>query len=371
MTNSSSPPLLFFRSAALPFFCSPSSPNSLSRRLASAYDSRSVDARSPTPLPLAVYEFRTFRNNDPPRLAEIWRDQPPQRGRAQPMTAGVFDQFVLSKPYFDPAGLIVALSDNIPIGFSHAGFGPNEEQNGISTETGTTYQLLLRSERRNIGLARELLARSEDYLRQRGAKVIYAGGIRPLNAFYLGLYGGSELPGILAGDPIFHDACRENGYREIDRVVVLQLDLAMFRAPIARNLRQLRREMSCHEVQAPPVRNWWEACTTGAFERVCFSLMRPGSKETLADVWFWDVEPLSTSWGAHAVGMFDLEVHSQQRRKGLATFLLGEAFERLRTRGILLVEAQTMQHNEPAIKLYNKLGFKQVDEGIVYRKDPS
>ena len=34
--------------------------------------------------------------------------------------------------------------------------------------------------------------------------------------------------------------------------------------------------------------------------------------------------------------------------KDLATYLLGEAFERLRTRGVLLVEAQTMQHNAPA-----------------------
>jgi ribosomal protein S18 acetylase RimI-like enzyme len=89
----------------------------------------------------------------------------------------------------------------------------------------------------------------------------------------------------------------------------------------------------------------------------------------LADVWFWDVEPLSTSWGAPAAGMFDLDVPADQRRKGLATFLLAEAFERLRGRGVVLVEAQTMQHNEPAIRLYEKLGFKKVDEGIVYRKD--
>ncbi len=202
-----------------------------------------------------------------------------------------------------------------------------------------------------------------------GAKVIYAGGIRPLNAFYLGLYGGSELPGVLASDKVFNEACLERGYREIDRVIVLLLELACFRPPIARNLRQLRREMICHETQAPPSRTWWEACTTGAFERIRFSLRRPGGNDALADVWFWDVEPLSTSWGAPAAGMFDLDVPTDQRRKGLATFLLGDAFDRLRTRGILLVEAQTMQGNAPALKLYEKLGFKKVDEGIVYRKD--
>ena len=66
--------------------------------------------------------------------------------------------------------------------------------------------------------------------------------------------------------------------------------------------------------------------------------------------------------------MFDLDVPTDQRRKGLATFLLGEAFERLRNRGIVLVEAQTMQHNAPALTLYEKLGFKKVDEGSCIAK---
>jgi ribosomal protein S18 acetylase RimI-like enzyme len=316
-----------------------------------------------------VYQFRPFRNTDPPRLAEIWRDQPPQRGLAQPVTAGILEQLVFSKPYFDPEGLIVLLSDNSPIGFVHAGFGANDQQTGLTTDVGTTYQLMLRAERRNDALAGELLSRAEAYLRERGAKVIYAGGIRPLNAFYLGLYGGSELPGILAGDQVFNQACRQRGYREIDRVVVMLLELANFRPPVTREQRQLRREVSCQEVQVPPARTWWEACTTGAFERIRFFLTRPGCGEPLADVWFWDVEPLSTSWGAPAAGMFDLNVPTDQRRKGLATFLLSEAFDRLRNRGVVLVEAQTMQQNAPALTLYEKLGFKKVDEGIVYRKD--
>ena len=285
------------------------------------------------------------------------------------MTAGILEQFVLSKQYFDPGGLIVALHDNVPVGFVHAGFGANDEQTGISTEIGTTYQLMLRREHHNVALASELLAQSEVYLRERGAQVIYAGGIRPLNAFYLGLYGGSELPGILLGDQVFHEACRQRGYREMDRVNVLVLELANFRPPITRNLRQIRREMICKEVQSPPSQNPWETHTTGAFERIRFVLTRPGAPEPVADVWFWDVEPLSTSWGAPAAGMFDLSVSNDQRRKGLATFLLAEAFERLRARGILFVEAQTMKQNAPALTLYDRLGFKKVDEGIVYRKD--
>ena len=43
----------------------------------------------------------------------------------QPVTANLLEQLVFSKPYFDPAGLIIALVDNVPVGFVHAGFGAN------------------------------------------------------------------------------------------------------------------------------------------------------------------------------------------------------------------------------------------------------
>jgi ribosomal protein S18 acetylase RimI-like enzyme len=316
-----------------------------------------------------VYQFRPFRNSDPPRIADIWRSQPAQRGLMQPVTAGILEQFVFSKPYFDPEGLIVALANDTVVGFLHAGFGANDDETDISIDLGTTYQLMLHADHRNDALADDLLARGEAYLRSRGSKVIYVGGIRPLNAFYLGLYGGSELPGVLQTDPVLNAAALRNGYREVDRVHILQLELAKFRAPISRSLRQLRREVSSSEIYCPEAKSRWDAFTMGAFERLRFALSVGGNDRPLAEVDFWDIEPLSARWSAATAGMFDLRVADDRRRQGLATYLLVEAFERLKSRGIVLVEAQTMQHNAPALALYAKLGFSKVDEGSVYRKE--
>jgi ribosomal protein S18 acetylase RimI-like enzyme len=315
-----------------------------------------------------VYNFRPFLNSDPPHLTEIWRSQPSQRGVMQPMSAGLFEQLVFSKPYFEHEGLIVALKDDRPIGFAHAGFGPNEAEDALSTDMGTTYLLMLESDHRDPAVADELLLRAEAYLQDRGAKVIYGGGIRPLNAFYLGLYGGSELPGILATDIVLFDACRRNGYREIDQVLVLQRELSQFRVTVSWEQRRLRRSVVCNEQYAPPPRTWWEACTTGSFERLDFKMQNTASGKAIASVGFWDIEPLSTGWGAATAGMFDLHVSPEARRQGLATFLLGEAFNRLRDRGIVLVEAQTMRGNMPALAMYQKLGFQTVDSGYVFRK---
>lgn len=286
----------------------------------------------------------------------------------QPISASLLEQLVFAKPYFDPAGLIVATADNVPVGFVHAGFGPNELETTTSTDVGTTYQMMLQAEHRGGALADELLARAEAYLRERGAKVLYAGGIRPLNGYYLGLYGGSELPGVLRSDPTLGPACLRNGYRDIDRVYVVQLELSAFRPPVSRELRQIRRETLYQEEYNPPPATWWEACTTGTFERIRFSVAKSGSDRSLAEVWFWDIEPLSSCWGLPTAGMFDLYVDPARRRTGLATYLLSEAFERLRQRGVVLIEAQTMQNNVPALALYDKLGFNQVDQGVVYRK---
>jgi GNAT superfamily N-acetyltransferase len=287
----------------------------------------------------------------------------------QPMSAGLLEEFVTSKQFFDPAGLIVVVHDGAPVGFVHAGFGPSDDEKTLSTDLGATYLLMLRDDHRQEALADELLARAEAYLRDRGSKVLYAGGIRPLNAFYLGLYGGSELPGVLVGDPVLSDVCQRSGYREIDRVVILQRDLSNFRPPITRTQRLLRRETAVREEPNPVARSWWVASTTGVFDQLRFSLELAAGGAPLAEVSFWDIEPLSTGWGVATSGMHDLQVTSARRRQGLATYLLSEVFTRLTSRGIVRVEAQTMQTNTTAIALYKNLGFEQVDEGVVFRKE--
>jgi ribosomal protein S18 acetylase RimI-like enzyme len=328
-----------------------------------------TDRTNPLFRPLPVYHLRPFLNSDPPRLAEIWRTQPPQRGLMQPASAALLDQLVFSRQYFDPNGLIVAVHDDVPVGFVHAGFGPSDDEESLSTEIGTTYLMMLREDQRPAELADELLLAAEAYLRGRGAKVIYAGGIRPLNGFYLGLYGGSELPGVLASSSVLIDVCRRNNYREVDRVIVLQRELGSFRPPITRTQRQLRRDTLIREDPAPAAGSWWNACTLGSFERSRFLLEAFAGGELLAEVSFWDIEPLSTAWGIVTSGIIDLQVSPARRRQGLATHLLGEAFTRMVGRGVARVEAQTMQTNLPALALYRKLGFSQVDEGVVFRKE--
>ena len=316
-----------------------------------------------------MIRYRPFHNSDPPALAEIWRSQPAEHGRIQPMSAALFEQLVLAKPYFDNAGLIVAVDDERPVGFVHAAFGPGDGGRRLSTQYGITCLLIVRTDYCRRGIGGELLARSEAYLRQRGAQVIYGGGIAPLNGFYLGLYGGSELPGVLDSDAGAQHLFRSHGYREIDRVHVLERPLAGFRPPVDRVQLAVRRRSKVEAIVDPPAANWWEACAWCGLDHTRYELSLREVGRVVAHASTWALEPLSASWGVRAAGLLDLEVEDGFRRQGLATYLVSDILRQLASQGIGLAQVQTMQGNQPALKFYEALGFRLVDQGAVYRKD--
>lgn len=318
-----------------------------------------------------MIRYRSFINSDPPAIAEIWRSQPPVRGLVQPMSASMLERLVFWKPFFDRNGLIVACEDERVVGFVHAGFGPSDDQASLSTDLGVTCMLMTHPHAERETIAAELLRRSEEYLRGHGARVLYGGGIRPLDPYYLGLYGGSELPGILASDGLGQEVFRSGGYREIDRCIVLQRQLAGFRPLVDRRQMQVRRRYNVEAVFDPPSASWWEACTVGQTERTRFELVSRTGGPSTGHATFWNMEPLAGSWGVHATGLSELEIDEPARRQGLATFLVGEALRQINSHGATVVEVQAMQHNTAALGLYAKLGFQEADQGVVFRKEAS
>ncbi len=315
-----------------------------------------------------MIHFRAFRNTDPPAIAAVWRSRAGQPGLTQPISADLIQQLVLSKMYFDFDGLILAFNDERPVGFAHAGFGPNEARNALDTAMGVTCVVVVHPEHEGGEVAAELLGRCEQYLRGRGAKVLYGGGIEPLNPFYTGLYGGSELPGVLETDRAVCELFLSHGYREIDRTVQFRRGLADFEVPFDRRQMQLRRQMIVEVTADALARDWWEACTMGDFDLTRFEVVPRVGGHAVATATFRAMEPIGSGGVGRRTGLVGLSVDPALRRRGLAVFLLSEAFRQFLRQGITVVEAQTMQHNTPALGVYAKLGFDEVGQGIVYRK---
>jgi ribosomal protein S18 acetylase RimI-like enzyme len=314
-----------------------------------------------------VIEYRCFRNDDPPRIADVWRAADLGPSAMQPMTSALLEACVFSKPYFEREGLIVALDGERMVGFAHAGFGANADRSGVDRAIGTTMLVVTVPHADEAATAAGLLARTEDYLRRRGVAAPRGGGSATIGGFYLGLYGGAGLPGILDSSAGMQDVFRRAGYAEVERVAVLRRPLAGFRPPVNRLQMAIRRATTLRVIDEPARRSWWEAATTTGIALRRYEL-RNASEELLGSGTFWDMQPMASAWGVAAAGLLHVDIEGERRRQGLASYLVAEALHDLAQEGVTLVEAQVVETNAPAVKLFEKLGFAVADRGTLFTR---
>jgi len=315
-----------------------------------------------------LIRYRPFENWDPPALAEIWRTQRPIRGRMQSVTPQVLEQHVLAKPWFDRQGLIVACDGRRPVGFAHAGFGADCEQRGLDCSQGTTCLVLIAPHDERPQIARDLLAASEDYLRRKGARQLFAGSQFPLNPFYLGLYGGSDTAGVLNSNQGFVDLLAASGYEPKQRRVLAGRPLAGFRPPVDRQQMQVRRRFKVAGPTDVLPDNWWDAGVWALHELSRFDLVLPGGGEPIISATFWDIDPLAASWGVRTVGLVKLDDTPEAREEGLSLYLLADVLKQYQTTGYAHFEALAPADDPSLRNLFDQLGLVEYDEGVLWRK---
>ena len=319
-----------------------------------------------------MIQYRSFLNTDPPLIADVWDRQSPIRGQVETVTRHNLDHFIFAKPYFDSSGIILAIDDSSgtpnALGFVHVGFAPSEDLSDLDESVGIICQLKVVPGEDAKQIANELLKRAFEYLSSNGTTIAHAGTQFPFSPFYLGLYGGSQIPGILVEDKTTLEAFQEFGFVEDDQIAVFERKLTGFKTIVDRKQIGLRRKYQINAVADPLEKSWWESCTLGMTERDRFSIYNKADQNVCGSVSFWDIQPLANSWGSLARGMYDLIVPEDLRGSGLGTFLVGESLRHLMQQGIGIVEAQTQVSDQAAIRVFTKLGFAQVSQGILMSK---
>jgi ribosomal protein S18 acetylase RimI-like enzyme len=272
---------------------------------------------------------------------------------------------------FEAAGLIVAEREGRIVGFVHAGFGPElpvaaTRPLQLCYELGTVAMLLVEPGLDDPELASGLLTAAERYLHARGTQVIYAGSLFPLNPFYWGLYGGSEGAGILSGHQAFHRTLIALDYEPVGSTVLLAADLSKTE-PREPRAAVIRRQTQCEWTEDALPAHWWEALALGEFALTRVRLLSKSDGAELARAATWDMCWFGRKDGSVRVGLIDLEVAPQHRRKGYGRFLVGEILRRARESLASAVEVQTASTNQPALALYASLGFEPIDHATLYR----
>ncbi|QDV34191.1 GNAT family N-acetyltransferase [Tautonia plasticadhaerens] len=318
--------------------------------------------------------FRTARNDDVPALADLWNRGTPDSGVARPLKPRELGDAAFSHQYFDLRGLVLAVEEGRPVGFAHSGVGPAEPagpSHRPDPTLGTVAMMVVDPDADADRIGPALVGHAARSLRGRGAEVLYAGGQYPLNPFYWGIYGGSEFSGILRGHEAFHRAVLEEGFREVSRSVLMELGLVGVSDPPfdPRSLLLRRRFRVVIEPDCSFDR-WWDAMALGATFATAFRL-EDAHGRPIARATTWDMSGFERLDGRLRVGLVDVDVSLEHRRQGLGRHLIREVIRHHVSRGIHALCVQTRSENEPARELYRGLGFRQVDEAVLYRLDPA
>lgn len=312
--------------------------------------------------------YRSFRNDDPPRILRLWRQCELGRGAAQPTSTDAFETINYAQTYFDPQGLILAECDREPVGFVHAGFGFNAERSAIDPQVGVICVVMVQPDFRRRGIGRELIQRAEAYLRERGAVSIAAGESRSSDPFYFGLYGGSRPSGFLDSDPLAAPFLTSIGYVPEQTIGVYQRDLTVKRDPTNMKLVGLRRTTELVIAESPLQPSYWWYCHMGRSETLRFRLVDRKTQAALAAVTVMGLDYYIPTWNERAIGLVDVFVSEGVRGQGYGQTLLVETLRRVREELITRAEIHVPDTLDHLVKSVLGAGFTRLETGTVYRR---
>jgi len=238
----------------------------------------------------------------------------------------------------------------------------------LNRDVGIVSQLRVAECEQQLLIEDKLLSLAESYLVANGAKEIWFGSRFPQAPFYLGLYGGSRVPGAMEEDGAVVAALNRNGFESLQKIAVMQRELRQVQSVTGRKQLNVRRNYLINAIADPLEKSWWECCTLGMAERDRFTIGRKKDNHVAGTVSYWDLQPLGSFIHSNCRGLYDLRVNGEDQRSGLASFLVCESMKRLASQGVTLVEAQTEVTNEASIRLFEKLEFTTVTHGVQLKK---
>jgi ribosomal protein S18 acetylase RimI-like enzyme len=312
-----------------------------------------------------VVEYRTFRNTDVPRLVAVWNDSIANRGSPRLANNTLLERYVLAKPIFDPKGLFVAESNGAVVGWAHAAMSLNP----FNTQpVGVNCMMGVRSAHRRQGIGSELLKHCEQYLREKGATVLHAGGHWPNNPFYMGLYGGCESPGFLVSDALAEPFFLKHGYHVDQKIQVLQHTLDQPMKMFDPRFVGLKSRYDLQFGSPRRLLSKWHEYVHGYVDPLQFVLNDKQNGTWVGRTLVWEMEAFSLHWRRPTVGIFDFEINPPYRRAGVGRYFLSLIMKYIQDQFFTLVELHLEETNQFGLEFLRSLDFEHVDTGQVFVK---
>lgn len=313
--------------------------------------------------------YRSFRNSDVPEIRRLWNQaELGPHAAVNVSTDQSFEMLNFSQTYFDPRGIILAFDDTSgdAVGFVHAGFGCSDDESSLAKSTGVICAIVVHPDFRMQGIGRELVSRAEVYLREAGSGEIYAGPSPHRDPFFFGMYGGARPVGFQASDRNAARFFQKLGYQRFAEYCNFgrQMDA---RDPVSFRLTMVRRKWELALVDHPEPCSWWWMSHFGRMDALYCVLIPRGGGAPVAGVTVAGLDAYQPSWGQTAIGLCDLWVSEDERRKGFGQALLLEVIRRLRQETIRKVTVNAPADNEAAVGVIQSAGFEEEDRATVFK----
>ncbi len=318
-----------------------------------------------------MIQYRPFHNTDPPRLLQLWHSCALGPVAAEGFSCDILELFTFSQPFFDPQGVILALDDDRVVGFVHAAFAATADQSQLDYQQGTLAALMVLPGYRRRGIGSELVRHAEQYLREKGATSVDAGGGIDRGGFYVGIYGGLQPSGFSESAAPWDQFFEKLGYQFGSRTIIMRRDLFRTRDPVSARLIRNRRHLNMIISDRPSGQPWWWFVRFGHLDSLRFELQEKSDKTVVASGQIIGMDVFIPKWGVRSVGIRGVFVPQNQRRHGYAMALILEICRRLRDETVQLIEAHVDQQNTGALELFGSAKFEQCEQLVTFRRSLS
>jgi len=320
---------------------------------------------------------RSFRNEDPPRLLELWQKTQCHRNSVVPVFPLSLNQLqmqMLGLPMLDARSVMLAFEDDKPVGYIHTAFAPTADGYNLDYTTGQICFLCVDPECPNVSsIAAKLIGAGEKYLSDLGAQTIFGGSPSPSAPFYTGYYGGGEAVGILRSDEAVVNAFRESHYQIHHETTWFHYNLRNYDTADAADTVRFHEECEMEVSEIHLAKSWWEGCTFANgvwFDAVVYLLKtkRPIAR-LRTRITYPDTENILMMYsGNWLASLIELRIHPDFTNKGIAQCLLDELVRYLASQNqIVRIEAHTSNHS-PLFALLHDQAWKERDHGYVFVK---
>jgi len=321
---------------------------------------------------------RPFRNEDPPRLLELWRRTRRYGDTYDPLPTLSLEQLqtqILGLPMLDIQSIMIAFDDGRPVGYIHTTFAPDHDGHSFDYTVGQICFLCVDSIYSGASQAATTLIRAgEDYLFGLGAQTIFGGSPSPSVPFYTPFYSGGEAVGILHSDETIINAFYEANYQIHQTTTWFHRDLQNYVPAITAETVGYYETIEIRIDEASKAKTWWEGCILANgiwFDALAYLARtdRPIAR-LRTRVTYPDTENSLTmyerSWLA---SLMELRVHPSFDDKGIKKYLLEELLHYLAAHNqILQIEAHTVDHT-PLYTILRDQSWSEQDRGSVFLKN--